>query len=62
MSSEKKLIREFMLQEKRYERAKGKTWKHIRLAEAWIKVMDDAVSEQHRINKELGTDGQEDEP
>ena len=36
--------------------------KHIRRAEAWTIIMNDAVNEQHRINKELGNHDQEDEP
>jgi len=54
MNKEKQLKREFWRQDKRFERAKAKAEKHIRLTEAWVIVMNDAVSEQHRINKELG--------
>lgn len=57
-----RLAREFMIQERRYQRAKRKAQKHIRLAEAWNRIMGDACMEQNRINKELGTDDQEDEP
>ena len=62
MGKDSELIREFWSQEKRFERAKRKTQKHIRLAEAWKIVMDQAVAEQHRINKELRSHDQEDEP
>jgi len=62
MSNEKQLSREFMLEEKRFQRAKKNALKHIRRAEAWTIIMKDAVSEQHRINKELGNYDQEDEP
>jgi len=62
MSREKQLRREFWRQEKRFERAKDNVWKYINLADAWKIIMNDAISEQHKINKELGRYGQEDEP
>lgn len=57
-----RLVREFMIQERRYQRAKRNAQKHIRLAEAWNKIMRDATAEQGRINKELDGYDQEDEP
>ena len=57
-----RLVREFLIQERRYQHAKRNAQKHIRLAEAWNKIMGDAVVEQDRINKELDGYDQEDEP
>ena len=62
MGKDSELIREFWHQEKRYQRAKARVQKHIRLAEAWNKVCGDAAAEQDRINKELRSHDQEDEP
>ena len=53
MSKRKQLFREFMIQEKRYQRAKAKAQKYIHLAEAWNIIMKDAACEQSRINDEL---------
>ena len=62
MSKDSRLIREFLYQERRFQRAKEKIQKYIHLAEAWQIIMDDAVREQHRINKEMGDHDQKDEP
>ena len=53
MSKKKKLLREFMWQDKRFEHAKAKAEKHIRRADAWKIIMDDILAEMHRINLEI---------
>lgn len=53
MSRKKKLLREFALADKRFDRAKDKAEKHRRLAEAYIIIMDDSLAEMHRINREI---------
>ena len=62
MAKRKNLLREFFYNVKRFEHAREQAKKHIRRAEAWTIIMNDAVNEQHRINKELGNHDQEDEP
>lgn len=47
-----KFQREWCFQERRYQRAKRKAEKHIRLSDAWIKIMQDAVDKQKRIREE----------
>ena len=47
-----KYFREWNFQERRYQRAKIKAEKHIRLANAWIKIMADATDEQKRLCRE----------
>ena len=53
MSKEKQLHRDFWLEEKRFRRARAEAQKYIRLAQAWQIVMEQAVAEQHRINREI---------
>lgn len=45
-------FREWCFQERRYQRAKRKAEKHIRLTDAWIKIMKDAADKQKRICRE----------
>jgi len=56
--NKKRLEREFMRQDKRFERAKAKAEKHIRLTEAWVIIMNDALAEMHRINREIKEAGE----
>lgn len=51
MSKKKRLEREFMWQDKRFDHAKAQAEKHIRRSEAWVIIMDDVLAEMHRINR-----------
>lgn len=53
MSKKKRLKREFMWQDKRFEHAKAQVEKHIKRSEAWMIIMDDTLKEMHRINQEI---------
>ena len=53
MSKKKRLEREFMWQDKRFDHAKAQAEKHMRRSEAWVIIMDDTLKEMHRINGEL---------
>lgn len=53
MSKKKRLEREFMWQDKRFDHAKAQAEKHIRRSEAWVIIMDDVLAEMHRINREI---------
>lgn len=53
MSKKKRLEREFMQQDKRFERAKANVQKCIRKSEAWIIIMQDTLKEMNRINREI---------
>jgi hypothetical protein len=51
-------LREWCLQERRYERAKRNAEKHnelarkhVRLTEAWVNIMRDAADKQERISR-----------
>lgn len=44
--------REWWRQERRYQRAKRKAEKHIRITDAWLNIMKDAVDKQKRIRRE----------
>ena len=57
MSKKKRLEREFMRQDKRFERAKAQAEKHIRRSEALVIIMDDVLAEMHRINREIKETG-----
>lgn len=59
---ENRLFREFAFQNRRLTRAMDKAKKHIRLANALVIIMNDALNEMHRINGELKKYDQEDEP
>lgn len=47
-----KYQREWEYQQRRYERAERKARKHIRLTDAWIKIMIDATNELERLCRE----------
>lgn len=49
----KRLEREFMRLDKRFDHAKAQAEKHIRRSEAWAIIMDDVLAEMHRINREI---------
>ena len=49
----KRLEREFMRLDKRFDHAKAQAEKHIRRSEAWSIIMDDVLAEMHRINREI---------
>ena len=53
MSKKKRLEREFMWQDKRFDHAKAQAEKHIRRSEPWVIIMDDTLKEMHRINREI---------
>ena len=53
MSKKKLLEREFMRQNKRFDHAMAQAEKHRRRSEAWIIIMDDALAEMRRINREI---------
>ena len=59
MSKKKKLEREFMLLDKRFEHAKAQAEKHIRRSEACAIIMNDTLKEMHRINREIKEAGQD---
>lgn len=58
MSKKKRLEREFMWQDKLFDHAKAQAEKHIRRSEAWVIIMDDALAEMHRINREIKEAGE----
>ena len=58
MSKKKRLEREFMRQDKRFERAKAQAEKHRRRSAAWLIIMDDIVAKMHRINREIKEAGE----
>ena len=58
MSKKKRLEREFMRQDKRFERAKANAEKHTRRSEAWVIIMEDILAEMHRINREIKEAGE----
>ena len=53
MIKKKRLEREFMRQDKRFNHANAQAEKHIRRSEGWKIIMDDALAEMHRINREI---------
>ena len=53
MSKKKRLEREFMRQDKRFNHAKEQAEKHIRRSEGWRIIMGDVLAEMHRINREI---------
>lgn len=60
MSKKKRLEREFMRQDKRFDHAKAQAEKHIRRSEAWMIIMDDVLAEMRRINQEIKEAGGDD--
>lgn len=53
MSKKKRLEREFMRQDKRFDRAKAQADKHLRRFEAWTIIMDDVLAEMRRIDRKI---------
>ena len=53
MSKKKRLEREFMWQNKRFDHAKAQAEKHIRRTDAWVIIMNDILAEMYRINREI---------
>ena len=53
MSKKKRLDREFMWLDKRFDHAKAQAEKHNRRSEAWLIIMDDTLKEMRRINREI---------
>lgn len=58
MSKKKRLEREFMRKDKRFDHAKAQAEKHIRRSEAWLIIMDDILAEMKRINQEIKEAGE----
>jgi len=58
MSKKKRLEREFMRQDKRFDHARAQVEKHNRRSEAWMIIMEDTLKELRRISREIKEAGE----